>query len=80
MASALMVVGCWIRYAGARAREGQGGVFPLVVVGQVILGLAQPFVLAAPTYFSEVWFSEKGRITATAVASLANPLGAAVSI
>lgn len=73
----LIAVGSWIRYAGARVDGVQG--FRIVVVGQVVIGLAQPFVLSAPVRFSEMWFSERGRIGATAIASLANPLGGAVS-
>lgn len=46
--------------------------------GQILIGLAQPFVLAAPTRYSDLWFSERGRVSATAVASLANPLGGAL--
>ena len=48
------------------------------MTGQVLIGLAQPFVLAAPTLYSNLWFSPRGRVSATAVASLANPLGAAL--
>lgn len=47
--------------------------------GQVLTGLAQPFVLAAPTRYSDMWFTERGRVGATALASLANPFGGAVS-
>jgi hypothetical protein len=50
------------------------------MTGQVLIGLAQPFVLAAPTRFSDQWFTDKGRTTATAIASLANPFGGAVSL
>lgn len=46
--------------------------------GQILIGLAQPFCLCAPTRYSDLWFSDKGRTSATAVASLANPLGAAI--
>jgi MFS family permease len=46
--------------------------------GQVLVGLAQPFVLSAPTRYSDLWFSERGRVSATAVASLANPFGGAL--
>jgi len=53
--------------------------FSVVMVGQILTGLAQPFVLAAPTRYSDMWFTEGGRIGATALASLANPFGAAVS-
>ncbi|KAK7519014.1 major facilitator superfamily domain-containing protein [Phyllosticta citriasiana] len=75
VASALTLVGSWIRYAGARAT---GGNYGAIMVAQIMIGLAQPFVLAAPTRYSDLWFTEQGRISATAVASLANPLGAAL--
>ncbi|KAF7713684.1 Uncharacterized protein PECH_000615 [Penicillium ucsense] len=72
----LLLVGNWLRYAGTKAN---GGIFGLVMVGQIIIGLAQPFCLCAPTRYSDLWFSAKGRTSATAVASLANPLGAAIA-
>ncbi|RAO65735.1 uncharacterized protein BHQ10_001747 [Talaromyces amestolkiae] len=74
-ASVLILVGNWIRYAGTRA---DNGIFGLVMFGQLLLGLAQPFALAAPTRYSDLWFSEKGRTSATALTTLANPLGAAI--
>jgi len=49
-------------------------------MGQAFIGFAQPFVLNAPTYYSDIWFNSSGRITATALASLSNPFGAAVSM
>ena len=73
VASALVLVGNWIRYAGTRSVN-----FPVVMMGQVLIGFAQPFVLAAPTRYSALWFSDSGRVTATAIASLANPLGGAL--
>jgi FLVCR family MFS transporter 7 len=73
-ASALLLIGNWIRYAGTRAK-----IFGLVMFGQILTGLAQPFVLAAPTRYSDMWFTEGGRVGATALASLANPFGGAVS-
>jgi len=72
-ASGLILVGNWIRYGGARSNT-----FGVVMFGQILIGLAQPFVLAAPTRYSDLWFTDRGRISATAVASLANPLGGAV--
>lgn len=74
VASALLLVGNWIRYGGTRA-----GSFGAVMLGQILVGLAQPFVLSAPTRYSDLWFSEKGRVSATAVASLANPFGGALA-
>jgi hypothetical protein len=47
-ASALLLLGNWIRYAGTRA---SGGVFGVVLSGQILTGLAQPFVLVAPTRY-----------------------------
>ncbi|KAB8074088.1 major facilitator superfamily domain-containing protein [Aspergillus leporis] len=73
--SALLLVGNWVRYAGTRAR---GGIFGVAMFGQILIGLAQPFCLSAPTRYSDLWFSDQGRTSATAVATLANPLGAAL--
>ncbi|RAH71506.1 putative cell surface receptor/MFS transporter (FLVCR) [Aspergillus aculeatinus CBS 121060] len=73
--STLLLAGNWIRYAGTRAR---GGIFGVAMFGQILIGLAQPFCLSAPTRYSDLWFSDQGRTSATAVATLANPLGAAL--
>ncbi|CAG8305609.1 unnamed protein product [Penicillium salamii] len=73
--ASLLLVGNWLRYAGTRAN---GGIFGLAMFGQILIGFAQPFCLCAPTRYSELWFSDRGRTSATAVASLANPLGAAL--
>ncbi|KAF2449559.1 MFS general substrate transporter [Karstenula rhodostoma CBS 690.94] len=76
VASVLLLAGNWIRYAGTKADR---GIYGLVMFGQILTGLAQPFVLAAPTRYSDLWFTESGRVSATAVASLANPLGGALA-
>lgn len=47
--------------------------------GQILSGIAQPFVLAAPTTYSDLWFTSEGRVAATAVMTLANPLGGALA-
>ncbi|GKZ39550.1 hypothetical protein AbraIFM66950_000531 [Aspergillus brasiliensis] len=73
--STLLLAGNWIRYAGTKAR---GGIFGVAMFGQILIGLAQPFCLSAPTRYSDLWFSDQGRTSATAVATLANPLGAAL--
>lgn len=85
IASTLVLVGNWVRYAGTRAHQThtidgstKGGVFGVVMLGQIIIGLAQPFVLSAPTRYSDMWFTERGRIAATALATLANAFGGAV--
>jgi FLVCR family MFS transporter 7 len=73
-ASSLLLVGNWIRYGATRS--GSHGSFPGVMFGQILIGFAQPFVLAAPTRYPDLWFSNRGRIAAM---SLANPLGGAVA-
>lgn len=73
--ASLLLVGNWVRYGGAKA---QGGMFGVVMFGQILIGFAQPFVLTAPTRYSDLWFTDKGRTSATAVATLANPLGGAL--
>lgn len=74
--SILILIGNWIRYAGTRST---GGHFGVVVFGQILIGFSQPFLLCAPTRYSDLWFTDRGRISATAIMSLANPLGGAVS-
>lgn len=81
VSAVLVLLGNWLRYAGARAGDGDGdgdGNFGLVMFGQVVTGLSQPFVLAAPTRYSDMWFTNRGRVAVTALMSLANPLGAAL--
>lgn len=73
IASALLLVGNWVKFGGAKSNN-----FGVVMFGQLLIGFAQPFVLAAPTTYSDIWFSPAGRTTATAIASLANPFGAAL--
>ncbi|CAK7209910.1 hypothetical protein SCUCBS95973_000603 [Sporothrix curviconia] len=78
----LLFLGNWIRYAGTRTSVASngltGGHFGVVMFGQILTGLAQPFVLAAPTRYSDLWFTNRGRVAATALTSLANPFGAAL--
>ena len=76
VASVLVCIGNWIRYAGCRADQHRYGV---VMFGQILIGLSQPFVLALPPRYSEQWFTASGRIAATALPSLANPLGGALA-
>ncbi|KAI1380347.1 MFS general substrate transporter [Hypoxylon crocopeplum] len=75
-AAVLILAGNWIRFAGSHSRD--GGLYGVVMFGQILTGLAQPFVLSAPTRYSDMWFTNRGRVAATALASLANPFGAAL--
>ena len=50
----------------------------MLIVGQTIAGIGQPFVYAAPAKLSAVWFGDKERAKATTIGALAIPLGAIV--
>ncbi|KAI1310773.1 major facilitator superfamily domain-containing protein [Xylaria venustula] len=75
-AAVFTILGNVVRVAGSYSRS--GGNFGVVAFGQILVGLAQPFVLSAPTRYSDLWFTNRGRIAATALPSLANPFGAAL--
>ncbi|KAI1124240.1 major facilitator superfamily domain-containing protein [Nemania abortiva] len=75
-AAALAILGNVVRVAGSHSRD--GGLYGVVMFGQILIGLAQPFVLSAPTRYSDLWFTNRGRVAATALPSLANPFGAAL--
>ena len=76
IAAVLLLIGNWVRYAGSTSRS--GGKFGCAMAGEILIGFSQPFILAAPTRYSDLWFTNRGRVAATAVTSLANPLGAAI--
>jgi MFS family permease len=73
VASILLLLGNWIRYGGTKGKN-----LGAVMFGQILTGFAQPFVLSAPTRYSDLWFTNNGRVAATAVMSLANPFGGAL--
>lgn len=76
IAAVLILIGNWIRYAGSASSS--GGHYGAIMAGEILIGFAQPFVLAAPTRYSDLWFTNRGRVAATALTSLANPLGGAL--
>ncbi|KAL9631830.1 MAG: hypothetical protein Q9164_005677 [Protoblastenia rupestris] len=75
IAALLILLGNWIRYSGSRTSPPS---FGLTMFGQILIGLAQPFVLSVPTHYSDLWFTPRGRVSATALMSLANPFGGAL--
>ena len=69
----LVVSGNWVIYAGAATHN-----FQVNIAGTVLHALAMPFTLCAPTRYSRQWFGDKDRTLATAIPSLAYPLGAGI--
>ncbi|KAJ6262799.1 hypothetical protein Dda_1356 [Drechslerella dactyloides] len=78
-AAGFSVSGVWLRFIGARVNSSNGGHFPVVMLGQILIGFGQPFVLSAPAFYGDLWFTSKGRVAANALMSLSNPLGAATT-
>jgi FLVCR family MFS transporter 7 len=73
MGAAVTVAGSWLKFAGGKVNS-----FPLVMVGQIIAAAGQPFFLSVATHYSDKWFSATSRVSATALMSLSNAVGAAV--
>ncbi|XP_041371092.1 solute carrier family 49 member A3-like [Gigantopelta aegis] len=49
--------------------------FPVLLTGQFLAAVAQPFVMFCPTKLAALWFSHSQRAIANTVTSMANPLG-----
>lgn len=67
--------GAILMIAGAVIKGFSGNSFSMVVTGQVILAIAQPFVINAPTAVAARWFPVKERAIATGMATLAQYIG-----
>nr|GAT57653.1 MFS general substrate transporter [Mycena chlorophos] len=73
-----MVVSAWIRYAGTPRSLSPGGAYALLIVAQIFSAIAQPIYQVVGPKYSETWFSLEGRVTATMVLAIANPVGGAL--
>ena len=49
--------------------------YPALVIGQILSAIAQPFFVNITALFAARWFAVKQRDIATAIGSMANPLG-----
>ncbi|WWC90989.1 uncharacterized protein L201_005928 [Kwoniella dendrophila CBS 6074] len=80
IASGLLILGNWLRYLSSKlsSHSNSNTRFGILLLGQIVIGFSQPIILSSPTRLSNTWFNEKGRITATALATLCNPLGGAL--
>ena len=73
--AALINLGVWIRLFGLITPH-QG--YTALVIGQIFSALAGPFFMNLPAEFAGRWFAPEQRDIATAICSMANPLGSAV--
>jgi hypothetical protein len=74
IAGLTLALGSLMRYTGTLY-----GIFEMIVCANLLFGAGASFALIMPTHYSDLWFSPAGRMGATAVASLAYPVGSAVS-
>eukprot|EP00526_Cylindrotheca_closterium_P018958 CAMPEP_0113638334 /NCGR_PEP_ID=MMETSP0017_2-20120614/20075_1 /TAXON_ID=2856 /ORGANISM="Cylindrotheca closterium" /LENGTH=543 /DNA_ID=CAMNT_0000549423 /DNA_START=88 /DNA_END=1719 /DNA_ORIENTATION=- /assembly_acc=CAM_ASM_000147 len=79
-AAVLMALGCWLR-AGVGFLPGQDGLvdYTLLVIGTVLVGVAQPFFQCTPPLLSATWFANNERSTSTAIALNFNQIGIATA-
>ncbi|KAF9396041.1 hypothetical protein CPC16_005454 [Podila verticillata] len=78
----LQIVGSWLRFFAHFIDSSpghSGGRLALTLVGQIIAAAAQPFFLNTPPKFAALWFSERGRTTATMIGTVANAFAAALA-
>ena len=80
IAAVLMAAGCWFR-SGFGFLPGQSGLvdYPLIVLGTVLVGIAQPFFQCTPPLLSAMWFANNERSTSTAIALNFNQIGIATA-
>lgn len=65
--SALNAVGAWVKLGSLKPH-----LFPVTVLGQVICGLAQVFILGMPSHIASVWFGSQEVSTACSIAVFGN--------
>ncbi|XP_022096528.1 major facilitator superfamily domain-containing protein 7-like isoform X2 [Acanthaster planci] len=77
-----MMMGAWLNVVGLGVRyistieQVQGDIkFIVVMIGQGLAAMAQPFILFAPTKLAALWFPESQRAIANTLGSSSNPLG-----
>ncbi|KAG9299470.1 hypothetical protein G9A89_009423 [Geosiphon pyriformis] len=71
-------VGATVRYTAIRSNNNSTR-FALVITGQTICAMANPFVQITSTRYAMSWFNDKERTMATMIASIASPVGGAIS-
>ncbi|KAI9592265.1 major facilitator superfamily domain-containing protein [Syncephalis fuscata] len=71
-------LGAWLRYLAVVIPVSPHARYSITMVGHVLAGFAQPFILNLPTKFAATWFPEDGRAIANTLSTAANPVGIAV--
>ncbi|KAJ1548509.1 Major facilitator super domain-containing protein 7 [Cladochytrium tenue] len=79
-----LLFGSWVTALGAAIRAlsyfaPAESRLAVLYVGQIVAGIAQPFLLDVPTKTAAVWFPSKERLTANTVMNLGQPIGTAIA-
>lgn len=72
--------GAILMIAGGVIKGFSGDSFNMVMTGQILFAIAQPFVINAPTAVSARWFPVKERAIATGMATLAQYIGILIAM
>jgi MFS family permease len=72
--------GAVLMVAGAALKGFSGNSFGLVLAGQIIMAISQPFVINASTAMAAKWFPVKERAIATGLATLAQYIGIMIAM
>lgn len=82
-AALLMTLGCWLRSGVSFISMGGAAdslvPYPVLVIGTLMVGAAQPFFQCTPPLLSAQWFASSERATSTAVALNFNQIGIATA-
>jgi MFS family permease len=73
-------IGVVLSVIGAALKGFSGHSFGMVLAGQVILAIGQPFVINAPTALAAKWFPVKERAIATGLGTLAQYIGILIAM
>lgn len=69
-----LLLGAWIRMFIMFT-----GTFTPFFVGAIVAAMGQPFLMNIPSKIASTWFGDKERAIATAVGSVAVPIGTVIS-
>eukprot|EP01134_Creolimax_fragrantissima_P004717 CFRG4717T1 len=75
----LNVTGSLVRVIALAFHPTDSASYIFIMLGQILGGFGQPFILSATTKLAASWFSDTQRATANTIGSIANPLGIAIA-
>ena len=77
--SVFLLISAWVRYAGTSHSISKNASLCLLMLGQLLAGIAQPTFQVIGPFYSETWFGLKSRTTVTMIIGVANPFGTGIS-